>query len=80
VSTGSLLAVELDGELAERAQLVDDVVAEPHPRDPRWQHRVVVELVAEAGRLLEEGHGCRYRQPAGHTSASTPPTAAPGRR
>src|SRR6185503_10862807 len=53
-----LLAVVLDRQLADRAQLPRDLGAEP--RDPRHQHRVVVELVAEARRLLKERHVERY--------------------
>ena len=59
-----LLAVVLDGDVAERAQLGRDVVAPDEPRDPRRQHRIVVELVAETRWLLEERHAGnlpRYR-------------------
>ena len=50
-----LLAVHLDGEVAEHAELARGLGDEA--RDPRRELRVVVELVAEARWLLEERHG-----------------------
>jgi hypothetical protein len=51
----------LDRQVPERAELARDLVTPDVARDPRWQHRIVIELVAEAGRFLEERHAEPYR-------------------
>jgi hypothetical protein len=58
-SIGELELMETAREVAELAQLWNHTcdLALEHSGEKRSQHRIVVVLIAEAGRILEKRHG-----------------------